>query len=215
MPVIADVHVTHPDIVLAPTIRDLDDASIQVVADSSTDPESRLFSFLVSCDDFDAFERALEADQTVAEWHCQARFGRTRIYQLEYAHDIKLVSPKATEVGGLVFEATSSSTGWDLQLQLPERQALADLYDYCERQDIVLDVNQVFSESEFSVDGPTGVTEPQREALVTAFEMGYFKQPREASLDDLATELDISSTAAGGRLRRGMENLVQTTLVDG
>ncbi|MDG5776231.1 helix-turn-helix domain-containing protein [Haloarculaceae archaeon H-GB1-1] len=214
MPVIADVHVRHPDIVLAPTIRDLDDVSIQVVADSSTDPETRLFSFLVATDDFDAFEETLSNDRTVGDWHCQARFGRTRIYQITYAQDIKLVSPKATEVGGLTLEANSAAGGWDVQLQLPDRQALADLYDYCEREGIDLDVKQVFSEEEFTVDGPVGVTEPQREALVTAFEMGYFKQPRNASLSDLADELGISSTAAGGRLRRGMENLVQTTLVD-
>lgn len=214
MPLIADVRVSHPDLVFTPTMRTVSDVRIQAVADKATDPETRLYPFLVSTDDFDAFEDALADDPTVEEWHRQATFEASRIYQVNYAHDIKLVSPKTTEVGGLMLEAVGTDGGWDVQLQLPERAALSDLYDYCERQDISLEVNQVYGEQEVTVDGPVGVTEAQQEALVTAFEVGYFKQPREASLDDLADRLDISSTAASGRLRRGMENLVEATLVD-
>lgn len=214
MPVIADVHISHPELVLTPTIREGPDVTLRVISDSSTDPETRLFSFLVSGGDFDAFESALDDDPTVDEYHRQATFDDSRIYQLHYGEGIKLISPKTSEVGGLIIEAVSENDGWNVQLQLPDRQALSELYDYCNEEGITLQVNNVYGEAAVSGTRPVGVTEAQREALLAAYEKGYFKQPREVSLDELSEELDISSTAAGGRLRRGVENLVETTLVE-
>jgi predicted DNA binding protein len=213
MPIIADLHVEHPDLVLTPTIRAVSDLAIEVVSHSSTDPETRLFSFLVRTADFEEFEQALDSDTTVGNWDNRADFGEGgRIYQITYGQDIVLISPKISEVGGLTLEAIGSDGGWNVRCQLPDRDAMASLYTYCNGHDIRLEVNEVYSESKVNLNGPTGLTEPQYETLVTAFESGYFKQPREITLDELAAELDISSTAAGGRLRRGMENLIETTL---
>ncbi|MFB6184764.1 MAG: helix-turn-helix domain-containing protein [Haloarculaceae archaeon] len=214
MPVIADVDISHPDLVLTPTIRAVTDVTIKVVSDSSTDPETRLFSFLVTGESFDRFEEALTDDPTVDDWHHQTTFERSRIYQLSYARDVKLISPKTSEVGGLMLEAAGTDGGWNVQLQFPSRGELSDLYDYCSREGIELSVNHIYGESAVSGTRAVGVTGPQREALLTALEHGYFEQPRDVSLDELAGELDISSTAASGRLRRGIANLVETTLTE-
>lgn len=42
--------------------------------------------------------------------------------------------------------------------------------------------------------------------------MGYFGISRDASIEDVADELDISSQAASERLRRGTGNLVRDVL---
>ncbi|MFC4406027.1 helix-turn-helix domain-containing protein [Haloarchaeobius iranensis] len=57
-----------------------------------------------------------------------------------------------------------------------------------------------------------GLTDPQREALRTAYEMGYFDVPRGASLDNVAAELGIGASAASERLRRAQTHLVETTV---
>lgn len=214
MPVVADVHVTHPEMVLVPTICSVPDARIEVVADSTTAPDAEWFPFLVTTDDFDAFESALADDPTVRDPVVSADFGGSRTYQLAFANGSHHISSKASAVGGLLLEAVSADDGWNLRLQLPDREGLADLNEYCERNEIELGVHRVYGEEAVDPKGPVGVTEPQREALVAAFEAGYFQQPRAVSLDELAERLDISSTAAGGRLRRGMENLVEATLVE-
>jgi predicted DNA binding protein len=214
MPVVADVHITHPSLVLVPTIRAVPDARIEVVADSTTAPDAEWFPFLVTTDDFAAFESALDDDPTAREPVVSADFGESRTYQIAFGENAQHVSSKAAAVGGLLLEAVSAGDGWNLRLQLPDRAGLADLNDYCERNDIDLAVHRVYGEEAVDPEGPVGVTEPQREALVAAYETGYFQQPRAVSLDELAERLDISSTAAGGRLRRGMENLVEATLVE-
>ena len=56
------------------------------------------------------------------------------------------------------------------------------------------------------------MTAAQREALLTAYEEGYFEEPRKTSQQEVVDRLGISSTAAGGRIRRGMSKLIETSL---
>lgn len=60
--------------------------------------------------------------------------------------------------------------------------------------------------------GDDGLTDRQREALVTAHEMGYFDIPRTTSLEAVAAELDVGASALSERLRRAQAHLVETTV---
>jgi predicted DNA binding protein len=53
------------------------------------------------------------------------------------------------------------------------------------------------------------LTDAQREALLTALEMGYYEVPRAVDLDDVGDRLGITSTAASERLRRGERRLIE------
>jgi hypothetical protein len=57
-----------------------------------------------------------------------------------------------------------------------------------------------------------GLTRTRREAILLALEMGYFEEPRGATLGEVAAELGISRPAAGGLLRRGLRRLVVSTV---
>jgi len=59
-------------------------------------------------------------------------------------------------------------------------------------------------------DGDDGLTDRQRVAVRTAYELGYFEIPRSASLDDVAAELDISASSCSERLRRAQTALLET-----
>jgi predicted DNA binding protein len=63
-------------------------------------------------------------------------------------------------------------------------------------------------------DTDTGLTDSQREALLVAFETGYFEEPRNATLSEVAADLDISQPAASGLLRRGIKRLIVSSLMD-
>jgi AraC-like DNA-binding protein len=54
------------------------------------------------------------------------------------------------------------------------------------------------------------VTEKQREAVRAAVEMGYYDEPRKASLADLASRLGISRSALSQRLNAVESKLVET-----
>ncbi len=57
-----------------------------------------------------------------------------------------------------------------------------------------------------------GLTDCQREALLTAREMGYFEVPRTASLGDVADELGITASSLSERLRRAQDRLVERAI---
>ena len=54
----------------------------------------------------------------------------------------------------------------------------------------------------------SSLTDKQREAAELAIEMGYYKRPREASLEEIADELDISQQALSQRLGAVEEKLI-------
>jgi AcrR family transcriptional regulator len=58
-------------------------------------------------------------------------------------------------------------------------------------------------------DPRTVLTDAQREALVTAHEMGYFEVPRDTSLADVAEAVGVSEPSLSERLRRANANLVE------
>lgn len=56
------------------------------------------------------------------------------------------------------------------------------------------------------------ITDRQRDVLVTAFEMGYFEVPREASAADVAAEFDLDQSTVTEHLRRAERNLLSELL---
>ncbi len=58
------------------------------------------------------------------------------------------------------------------------------------------------------------ITDKQQEALELAASLGYYEKPRGADLGTIATELDISESAASQRLNAAETKLVQAFLAD-
>lgn len=58
----------------------------------------------------------------------------------------------------------------------------------------------------------TRITDRQREAVLTAYEMGYFDIPRTTNLTDVATALGISAPSLSERLRRAHSHLIESVL---
>jgi predicted DNA binding protein len=59
-------------------------------------------------------------------------------------------------------------------------------------------------------DSATRMTDRQREALLTAYEMGYFKIPRDSNLSDVASTLGISAPSLSERLQRAHNHLIES-----
>jgi predicted DNA binding protein len=201
------------DFRVTPTVRALAEPSLRVVSDARTDPEHDAYFFLVG-NDRDSFERALAADHTVADAKRLSGFKGKHLYRLTYSDAALLISPTVTEVGGLTHEATATDTGWLFTLQVPDRDALATIWEYARDSGIAWDLVELNRGRPLANDARYGLTDTQRETLVTALEAGYFSEPRETTLADLADTLDVSQSAAGGRLRRGLEALLRATLED-
>lgn len=210
----ANVYVEHPDMALAHTIRSVSDVEIGVVSDAGTDPDHDVNFFWVRAPEFDAVEAALEEDPTVASFSAIVEMEDQRTYRIEYSERAKLVSPPLTEIGSLTQEAKSHLNGWLLTLHFQDHDGLYALDEYAREEDITIDILDLQQVDGARETAEFGLTEPQREALVAAFLHGYYDDPRETSLEELAEILGISPTAVSGRLRRGAERLIEHVLLD-
>lgn len=105
---------------------------------------------------------------------------------------------------------TGSSEGWIMELRAADRTRLEPFIADCEANGIDVELRRIHTVT----DAPEsyGLTDPQVEALEIAFEAGYFDDPRRISLEEVGERLGISRQAAGGRIRRGIRNLIGSTI---
>lgn len=114
---------------------------------------------------------------------------------------------------GTILESHTVDGTWVFRLRFPDSALLAQFYDFCTDHDIRFTIERVYTLTDRSPNEQTfELTSEQREALVLAYERGYFETPRATSLDELAAELGISSQALSDRIRRGNEKILGEAL---
>ena len=210
----AVVRVEHPDIVLTETVTHDRSSKVKSVSEAGTDPTSGKFFYHIESSDFRQFEDGLRNDSTIGKFE---RVIETRdekaIYSFEYTDEAKIISPVISTANGVILDMENDGSAWTLTVWLPERTELVHLWDYAQQHGIDIDLQRV---NEYARLGNTGagLTDSQREALLHAFEKGYFEEPRNATLSEVAADLGISQPAACGLLRRGIKRLVISSMID-
>jgi predicted DNA binding protein len=210
----AVVRVQHPDIVLSQTVDHDRSSTVKSVSEAGTDPTSGKFFYHIESSDFSQFEDGLRKDSTVAEFE---RVSETRdekaIYSFEYTDEAKVLSPVVSAANGVILDMENDGSAWILTVWIPERTELVHLWEYAQENDVDIELLRV---NEYASLGTTdaGLTDSQRDALLVALETGYFEEPRDATLGDVAADLDISQPAASGLLRRGIKRLIVSSLLD-
>ena len=211
----AVVRVEHPDIVLTETVNHDRSAKVKSVSEAGTDPTSGKFFYRIESADFSRFEDGLRSDNTVGEFE---RVIETRdqeaIYSFKYTDEAKVLSSVISTANGVTLEMENEGRAWIFTIWVPERTNLSHLWDYAQQHHIDIDLLRV-NEYDSLGTKDAGLTDSQREALLVALETGYFEEPRNATLSEVAADLNISQPAASGLLRRGIKRLIISSLLDG
>lgn len=163
---------------------------------------------------FEALDDALSRDPTVASWACLTELPDRRLYRVSFTGDTKeqmtYLHAAANDIVYLDMRASHERTR--IRARVPTREALRDYVAGCREKDLGVRLESLYREEEGG-QPRFGLTEPQREALVRAYEAGYFDTDRAVTLSDVAADLGISRQALSGRLRRAHRQLVAATLV--
>ncbi|WP_367175295.1 helix-turn-helix domain-containing protein [Haloarcula rubripromontorii] len=214
MSITTKIHIQHERLALVPTLQNLGEITIRVITQGNTDPGSTVFPFLIEYHDRERLEEMLDADPTVQRYDLVDWTDQTGIYYIEHTPETKLISSVVTDVNGFLVHTETKGNGWLVRLLLPDREALNTIWEYANENDISLDIIEIYGNTDTGGESSYGLTDEQRTALTTAYENGYFGEPRDISLNEVADEIGLSSTAMSGRLRRGMRNLIAATLID-
>ena len=199
---------------LSQTLESVDDVDIECERLVETGRESVAPLLWVRGSDQEAIEAALKADPTTEAVELLSSFDGEWLYRMEWIDRVDLVLQMLTNSEATVLEAWTDRGRWYLRVLYPNRDKLSKTVEFCEERGIGFDVERI-REMEGDPSGRYGLTSEQFAALTTACEAGYFAVPREADLDELAEQLNISHQALSERLRRGQEALITETLLIG
>ena len=179
-----------------------------------------LFLVTVTGSSHQAVANAFTDAYDVREWTLIGQASDTRRYQVMPAlsfeeqlgdHIDDLTSLEALATADAIIERIEVlPDGWRQTGWFATREAFKRFSTFWQQ-------NAGFRLSRLTRDGESeppgeGLTDHQQEALRTAYERGYFDIPRQASLEEVAAELDISASSLSERLRRAETQLIEETV---
>lgn len=179
----------------------------------TADDTIRLF-FWMSGVDSETFETAIDDDPTVTNRRQLDAFESRYFYRVDFtpAGYRKSTMPMWSEDDVVLLEASGTHDGWRFRMRFPDRTTLT------EYREAYVDRGCSFSllslQQGRPVDGDleSSLSPAQREALLTAYESGYFDIPRGITQRELSRKLNISSQSVSERLRRAISAMIESTL---
>lgn len=210
--IIAEYTIDHP--ILRETIRRNPDIEI-TWEDSYPGPDGTEFTVVwIESEDFSAVDTAIADDPTTADPTVLTEIDGRRLYRFELA-DIgaeQSIMPVLAEVGGVHQALVADRDGWHNRTRFPNRKSFEQVYSFCTSHGLEFSVDQIY-QSSGEVSGESGgLSDAQRETLLTAADSGYLDIPRRVSLAELGERLGVSESAASERFRRGVKKLIQETI---
>jgi len=165
-------------------------------------------------DDFDTFESALQADPAIKEYACLTELDDRRLYRVTYPEDAvkELLYPKATEYDMIYLDITTTHERTHFRARIPTLEALKAYREACEKEGIPFQLHRLYQEEPDDPAERFELTAAQYDILVRAHERGYFNEPRCITLEELAEEFEVTSSALGRRLRRALDTLIEHTV---
>ncbi len=207
----AEIHLRHQKLLCVPTIERVPTLSIE--QDYTTDsPTGRTSTYLtVFGEDFDAFESALEIDDTVINPVRYERCSDHRVYRVTFPDSVIQFLPIAAAVEGRVRDVRSSRDGWTVTVRFPSRDALIEFNRRCRKKDVQVSVNNIRGSDGGNIS-LLPLTRKQANLLAVAYNEGYFDVPRGISQEELAAKIGVSKSAVSQRLRRALTGLCQSSI---
>ena len=202
-----------------------------IVADVSVPPDSVPLHelFAADADATVTFERLVplggqspsvvrvESDLDDVAGVARSARGVTEVAEIDGAGDVRVFECRLEpDAGGVlrvlsaatvhVLTASGAASEWRFRLLCANRRALSMASERVTERGVPVTLDRVRSLSDDESESFSG---EQREAVLTAYDRGYFEVPRRTTVEELATDVGISDTAFSQRLRRGLSALVR------
>ena len=111
-----------------------------------------------------------------------------------------------------LIEATGTTRQWTFDVRGDTRDDVKTFHSRCREIGIPVTLTELNALTPIETETEAALTATQQEALVLAYERGYFESPREVTMEEIGEELGISQQAVASRLRRGINQILGHTL---
>ncbi|PGF14168.1 bacterio-opsin activator [Natrinema sp. CBA1119] len=134
------------------------------------------------------------------------------LLRVEWALDYDDVLTVLAKTEVPLIEATGTNHQWTFEIRGDDRSDIAEFQQRCRELDISTTLTELHALTPVETGTEAALTDTQQEALVLAYERGYFESPREVTLEVLGEEFGISQQAVGSRIRGGIKHILGSTL---
>lgn len=210
MSIVADFSVPAASLCLGDTLAAVPSATIELdrlVAHSPT--YVMPFIWLINADQ-QAFEAAVADDASVKDATNTDSFGSSHLYQISWTDIVSDRLELILDHEGVILEARGSGDAWRLWVRFGTRDHFTEFKRHFDQYGNVTLHAMTNQQTPGGIH--YGVSNKQRDALLAAYDQGYYDVPRTASGKDIAEQLDVSQQAVSNRLRRGVHTLIENTL---
>lgn len=159
-------------------------------------------------------QETLEAQGALESFTIVDDLGTQGLFRAEWNPDVEGVLTGIVEAELTLLSATGTQEEWIFEFRAEDTDKIAAFQQYCAEHDINIELGRLYAVGEAkNGGGEYSLTPEQREALLVAYNNGYYESPPETNLAELSEELGIARQSFTDRLRRGYKNLVRETLV--
>lgn len=207
MSLVVDFRLSGENIDITQVAADVPDATFELQQWRESD--GYIFWFVwVSGEDLDRATEAFESLSHLEEVVVMNDGGSVRLYRVKM--DPNIDPPMELFVDGTLTEGYIEPGQLRLSGRCSGRDVLVGTWNYLRSNGIDVTVDSLRRPSD--EEGSGRLTDSQFEALVTAYDMGYFDESANVTHQDIADELGIARSSLSSRLRRAERQLVRKQL---
>lgn len=170
--------------------------------------------FRVDSPNYPGFEEFLSESNLIADWERPVERPDRHLYDLTVARACGLSRPvDLSREYNVIWQRTRVQEGTlRIRAIIPDRDAVTGFQTAIREDGDERSLHQVTSDIESGLAGEPTLSKRQREALMLAYERGYYEQPRQVGLAEIREELGSSESTVAGRLCREISGLLADTL---
>jgi predicted DNA binding protein len=159
------------------------------------------------------FENGFDPGQGIERLHVVDELDGRVLVRIEWREGHNGLAQALEQSQVAVISAIGTVDGWRIEVRGDDRHTISQFHELCSELGVSLRLKSLHRLVSKEHADTVELTEPQREALLLAYEQGYYDSPRTTTLADLADYFDISRQAVSTRLKRGTRQLIENTLV--
>lgn len=160
----------------------------------------------------DAFETAAREDPTIEQLQRLDEYDEATLYRAHWTDRLDTLMHAYTHIGAAIVAAEGQNNEWELRMRFDDREKLDEFNEYLNDENVSFTLRRLYEITHPRSGGQYGLTRKQTDALTTAWEMGYFDLPRQATMEEVADELGIAPQSLSDRLRRAQNTLFENAL---
>jgi predicted DNA binding protein len=163
-------------------------------------------------DDLDNLLGTIDEDPSTENVEVIAELEEEYLLRMEWMAQIRFILYVLIEEDATIIDAKGKNESWRFQILFPEHNSVSKTHEFCDEYGIGFEFERIYQLSDSLRRGQFGLSEGQYDAIVKAFQKGYYEIPRGVNLQELATQMDVSHQALSERVRRGHQTLIANAL---